>query len=247
MKSLVLQELSWPELDQYLKSIKLVLVPVGSQEQHGPNLTFSTDTDRAYEMAKRLGERLYPEALVLPPVGYGISYHHMKFPGTITLQPETLIAILTDIAASLKQHGLEKVLFLNGHGGNRGALTVATTKIRFQMEMQTAYVGVGTDMAEDLLEERGASAVRGHSCEGEVAQSMYVAPWLVKEDRLTKGELKDTPYQRRKWWGQVPWSFDEVTANGALGDATRASVELGQDMTVLILDRLEAFAREFFL
>lgn len=246
MKSLVLQELSWPELKEYIGSVDLVLVPTGSQEQHGPNLTFSTDTDRAYEVAKRLGERLFPQTLVLPPVTYGISYHHMKFPGTVTLQPETFVSILTDIAQSMKQHGLNKILFLNGHGGNKSALGIAITKIKFQMGMQAAFVGVGTDMADDLLVERGATHIRGHACEGEVAQSMYIAPWLVKKDALAKGALKDTPYRKRQWWGQVPWSFDDITENGALGDATMATPELGREMTDLVLERIETFVREYF-
>ncbi len=246
MKRLVLQELSYPEIEKYLDKIELAVIPTGSQEQHGPNLTFSTDSDRAYEMAKLLGEKLFPRALICAPVTYGVSHHHMKFPGTITLQSETFSTILVDIAKSVKQHGINKILFLNAHGGNRSALGVATTKIQFELGMQTAWIGSGTDLSSDFWEEKGFSNIRGHACEGEVSQSMYIAPWLVKTDNLEKARLNDTPYQKRKWWGNIPWKFDDVTANGALGNATKASRELGEEMTNLVLKRIGWFVREYF-
>lgn len=246
MKRLVMQELSSPELAEYLDQIELAIIPTGSQEQHGPNMTFSTDTDRAYELAKLLGERLFPRALICAPVTYGISYHHMKFPGTITLQSDTFVSILVDIAKSLQQHGIKKILFQNAHGGNRSALGVAITKIQFELGMQAAWIGSGTDICPEFWEEKGFSNIRGHACEGEVSQSMYLAPWLVKSDSLEKGQLNDTPYQKRKWWGQVPWRFDELTANGALGDATKATRELGEEMTHLILKRISWFIKEYF-
>lgn len=246
MKRLVLPEMSWPEMAKYQESVELALIPVGSQEQHGPNMTFATDAERAYETSKLLGERLFPRVVVCAPVNYGVSYHHMKFPGTLTMQPETLIAVLMDIAWSLKEHGIKKILMVNAHGGNRASLSMAAVKMRFQLGIQAAFIGSGTDLSKDLLEEKGASQIRGHACEGEVSQGMFLAPWIVKADALAPGELKDTPYQKRLWWGEVPWSFDEITANGALGDATKASYELGREMSVLVLDRLEAFIREYY-
>ncbi len=246
MKRLVLQELSHPELKEHLETIELAVIPTGSQEQHGPNLTFSTDSDRAYEMGKLLGEKLYPKILICPPVNYGISYHHMNFPGTITLQSETFVSILTDIAKSLKHHGIEKIMFINGHGGNIPSLGVAVTKIEFEMNMQAAYIGAGNNLCGDFWENNKGSKIKGHACEGEVSQSLYIAPWLVKSDKLEKGALKETAYLKRKWWGKVPWKFDDVTANGALGDATKASKKLGEEMSNLILKRLEWFVREYF-
>lgn len=246
MKRLVLAEMTSPELADYLKSVELAIIPTGSQEQHGPNLTFTTDADRSYEISKLLAERLFPRVLLCPSFNYGISQHHMKFPGTITLREETFINMILDIVLSLKQHGIRKFLLVNAHGGNRHALGTVINRIRFELGLQAGWIGSGTDMSSDLLDERNASAIRGHACEGEVAQAMYLAPWLVREKALVKGELKKTLYKKRPWWGQVPWAFDEITKNGVLGDATKASVELGKEMTNLVLDRIEAFIREYF-
>ncbi len=241
-----MQELSYPELAEHLDEIELAMVPTGSQEQHGPNLTFATDTDRAYELAKLLGEKFFPRVLICAPVTYGISHHHMNFPGTITLQPETFSNILVDIAKSIKHHGINKILFQNAHGGNRSALGVAITRIQFELDMQAAWIGSGTDLSSDFWKEKGLSEIRGHACEGEVSQCMYLAPWLVKEQKLERGKLKKTPYQKRRWWGNVPWKFDHLTENGALGDATKATRELGEEMTQLILKRIGWFISEYF-
>ena len=247
MSNYIHPEMSWPEVQKALPELELALLPVGSQEQHGPNMAFATDADRAYAMCKLLGERLYPKALVLAPLNYGVSFHHMEFPGTLTLEPETLISMVMDIAKSLKHHGIKKLLLVNGHGGNQHALAVAATKIRFHLQMKVSAVGCGGGLCQDLSQSKGVSEIRGHSCEVETSQTMYLAPNLVKYDTLTKGDLKDTPYNRRPYWGLVPWSFDEITANGALGDATRATAEFGKEMTDLILDRLEDFVLEYFL
>lgn len=247
MKRLILEEMTWPEVEKYMENIKLAIIPTGSMEQHGPHLTFATDSVRAYEVSKMLAEKLFPDVLVCPPFNYGISPHHMAFPGTITLSEETFLQIILDITDSLKKHGIKRVLFINAHGGNRNVLSCAINKLKFDRGIKAAWIGSGTDMSADLLEERGATFIRGHACEGEVSQCMYLAPELVREESLKKGELKDTLYKKRKWWGQVPWAFDEITANGALGDATLASVELGKDMTKLVISRIESFIREYFL
>lgn len=246
MNRLVLSELSWPEFDKYKDDIEVAIIPAGSHEQHGPNLTFATDTDRAYEMGKLLAEELYPRVMVCPPLNYGISYHHMKFPGTMTLNPDTFVSMIMDIGWSLKEHGINKILLLNAHGGNRPALGVATVKLKKELDIDAAWIGSGTDIAKDLLETKGLSKIRGHACEGEVSQSMYIAPWLVKETSLEKSKLKDTLYGKRKFFRGVRWDFYEVTENGALGDATLASYELGKEMTELILKRLKAFVCEYF-
>ena len=247
MQNLIHPEMSWPEMEKALPELEVALLPVGSQEQHGPNLGFATDADRAFAIAKLLGERLYPKALVLAPVNYGVAFHHMAFPGTITMEPETLLNVIMDIAKSLKHHGMKKILIVNAHGGNRAVLGMAIVKIRFHLKMQASFIGCGTDLSKDYLEELQVSEIGGHSCEGEVSQTMYLAPHLVKHEALCPAPLKDTPYQKRPWWGAVPWSFDEISENGALGDASKATPELGKKMTDLVLDRLEDFVLEYFL
>ena len=89
MDKLIMNNLTWPELEAEMKHIKVALVPVGSCEQHGPNTTFATDAARAAAYAEKLAERCKNKVVVFPCVPYGLSLHHMDFPGTVTLQVET--------------------------------------------------------------------------------------------------------------------------------------------------------------
>lgn len=247
MKNIVLSEMTCPELSKYKEYVELALIPTGSHEQHGSNMTFAADTDIVYEICKLLGKKFFPRILVCPPISYGISYHHMKFYGTITLRPETFISIIMDIGWSLKQHGINKILIVNAHGGNKPSLGIAIGKLKNELGIKASWIGGGSSTSNDLLNKRGVSKINGHSCEGEVSQGMYIAPWLVRKDSLSAGKLKNSLYKEREWWwGEIPWSFEEITENGALGDATKSSVELGKEMTELILRRLEEFIRKYY-
>ncbi|MCZ8149538.1 MAG: creatininase family protein, partial [Roseomonas sp.] len=85
---------------------RLALLPVGATEQHGPNMRTSTDYVIAHRIAQRLADAVGPEAVVLPPLPYGLSRHHMGFPGTITLSEETFLGCCVDVARSMKAHGV---------------------------------------------------------------------------------------------------------------------------------------------
>jgi len=245
INNLILSKMSTVEFSEYKDKVQLAIIPVGSHEQHGPNLAFATDTILAYKISKHLGERFFPRVLICPPINFGNSYHHMNFPGTITLKPETFISLIMDIVDSLKQHKINKVLLINGHGGNRHALGVAVTKLKFERGVKAGWIG--PDFADDLLDNKNLSFIRGHACEAEVSMSMFLAPWLVKKDHLTKGKLNNTLYKKRCWWKQVPWSFKEITENGALGDATQSSYKLGKEIFKYTIKKYEEFIKEYFL
>ncbi|HHX10297.1 MAG TPA: creatininase family protein, partial [Firmicutes bacterium] len=107
-KVLYLPELTWLEVKAALPDIKAAIIPVGSTEQHGPHGTFQTDFAAAREFSLLLGKELYPNALVTTPVPIGISEHHIRFPGTLSLRASTFIDVLMDIAVSLKKHGIKR-------------------------------------------------------------------------------------------------------------------------------------------
>ena len=237
--------MTWPEAKKALAQAKVGLVPVGSFEQHGPNGTFELDTGRAYGFGKLLAARLYPQAILAPAVGFGVSFHHMNFPGTVTLRAETFISLVYDVVWSLKQHGLEKFFLLNGHGGNIPALGVLIVKLRQELGVKVAWTSF-TSLASDVLKERVTSESSGHACEGEISQALYLAPHTVRRDTLAAGEFKGYPYPHLGQGYQLGYAyrFDEITANGALGDATLASEELGQEIVEAALQRAVEFLEE---
>ena len=92
------------------------------------------DITGATEFCKKASAMSYPRLLVAPSMPWGVSHHHMNFPGTITLSSATFIQILVEVVASLQQHGFERFMFINGHGGNQAALGEAIVLIQEELE-----------------------------------------------------------------------------------------------------------------
>lgn len=246
MKALILDEMIWSELEFVRNEIKAAIVPVGSCEQHGPNTTFETDTARAYEFSKMIGARFGNKLLICPPVAYGISAHHMPFPGTITLRGETYINLICDIAVALDRQGIKKIIYLSGHGGNYTALDVAITKLKYDYNIDAFYSSIGGAIhVEAVTPEMEWSEIRGHACEEETSQAMVLCPWIVRDNRVAGEIVKpqrifgNGPEVVYKWGG-FAWNWKkDVTANGALGDARKANLEDGIRLNNLVLDNIE--------
>ena len=108
-KSVRLEELTWPDVESALQNgTRTAIVAVGSIEQHGPHLPLGMDTFDADELACRIARDL-GDALAAPAIRPGCSGHHMEFPGTITVPPETLMDIIRTYCRSLDEHGFEYV------------------------------------------------------------------------------------------------------------------------------------------
>src|SRR5512136_861403 len=114
----ILSEMTWQDAKDAFAHAELAIIPTGSFEQHGPHMTFEVDTARAHGFGRLLAERMYPRVILAPPISFGVSYHHMKFPGTITLRADTFQAVVYDIVWSLREHGIKQFYIVNGHGGN---------------------------------------------------------------------------------------------------------------------------------
>lgn len=245
MKSYLLTEMTWPEIQDALKTVRLAIVPVGAHEQHGPHMNESCDAVLATEMAKRLAEVLHPQVLVTPTVGMGVSPHHMDFPGTISLRPETLMAVLRDMVVSLKHHGVDKVLFLNSHGGNQSTLALACAIFSQELGVD-CYHAKTTASAKQAMKAHISSTLFGHSCEREVSEAYYLAPHLVRPERLEKGDI----VHGGRWEGMRPgqpiqgfYRYEEMTRNGCIGDATQASHAIGKAIVEEALEALSAALR----
>ncbi len=100
MRSFALGELTWPDVEEFLSDHDVVVVPVGSCEQHGPHLPLDMDAYDVLWLSRRAAERAGC-ALVAPPIYYGVSPHHMDLPGTVTLSPHALEELAYEVAVSL--------------------------------------------------------------------------------------------------------------------------------------------------
>lgn len=240
MGNYLLTEMTWEEVRDALETVKLAIIPIGAHEQHGPHMVESCDAVLATEMAKKLSEKLYPHALVTPTVNMGVSGHHINFPGTITLKPETLISLLEDMVTSLKHHGINKFLFLNSHGGNQSTLNVASTSLSATYDVEI-YFAKTTASAKKALSKHIHSPLFGHSCEREVSEAFYLAPQLIRKEKLTKGNIQEGGRWENLRPGnalQGPYYYEEMTENGCIGDATKASREIGKEIVEEALSNL---------
>jgi len=247
-RSMYLHDLTWPEVHELLPNVKMAIIPVGSTEQHGPHGCFDYDAAGSREFSKRLALRLYPHVLVAPGIQIGVSGHHIHFPGSITLRPSTLVDVIMDVAWSLHQHGIRKFFIANGHGGNIPAIGMAANRIKQEYGDEVAWATVPYDAAKDISAKHAKTEVNGHSCEIETSCMLYMWPQSVRRDRLTKGAVRPevlAARQRGPAIAQEAHYFDEITINGALGDANYASEAIGREMVETALDRYTAYLTEF--
>ncbi|MEG9295861.1 creatininase family protein [Mangrovibacillus sp. Mu-81] len=232
MNSYLLTNMTWEEVEEALKTVKMAIIPIGAHEQHGPHMAESCDAVLATEMAKKVAERMHPYVLVTPTINMGVSPHHLNFPGTLSLKPDTLIAILRDIVQSLKHQGIKKFLFLNAHGGNQSTLSVASTVLS-QEEKVEIYYAKTTSSAKESINRFIQSPIFGHSCEREVSEALYLAPYLVRPDKLTSGDFCEGGRYKQLRPGKAIQGFyryEEMTKNGCIGDATKATREIGEQI-----------------
>ena len=205
-----LQLCTWPEVERYLERSRGIIVPIGSTEQHGPNGLIGTDAICPEVIANGVAERL--DVLVAPTLAIGMAQHHMAFPGSMTLRPSTLIAVLRDIVESLTTHGFELCYFLNGHGGNVPSVRAAFSEINAD-----AALGAGKRAARCTLcnwymtpRVRGISkdlfgAAEGmHATPSEISLTWHAHPDAVREMDMEpkiapRGPILDAEDYRRRF------------------------------------------------
>jgi len=154
----------------------LVLLPVGATEQHGPHLATGTDALLAHTVTERAAALAdAPRRLILaPPLPFGSSDHHLPFGGTLSLTPETFLAVLLDLARSIAAQGGRRLVVVNGHGGNTGICQAFAQAAAVRHDLSVGYFDYWR-FAE--------AAAPGHAGEFETALVLAVRPELVRKPK----------------------------------------------------------------
>ena len=239
-------EMSWPAAADRLKETDVALLPVGAIEQHGPHLPLDVDTFDAEYLCRAVAARCSdPKPLVLPTIPYGVSYHHDRFPGTLSISNETLSRLVYDIGVSAARNGITKLLIVNGHGGNSPTLNHAA-----QMINRDTHIFVAVDTGESSDEEIYQTVVTPndvHAGEVETSTTLAVRPELVDMSKAAP----DIPRFSSKYLDftsseGVPWyAFtDRISESGVMGDPTKSSREQGEAIWEIMIRHLTLFVEE---
>ena len=234
---ILLAQRTWPEIRELLGTNQVVLLPVGAHEQHGLGIAMSTDTISADGLCRRAAARLGDRAAVAPAIPYGVSWHHMRFPGTISLTSATLETLLVEVVGALAHHGFPRVAIVNGHGGNTAAITTAverTHHLRPGTHVLGLYgYGFIAEQARALLPPEAPGHGGGDEAAVVMAEDLdaarpdaFCAPDLVAAQQELAAAL-------RPYGGVSGVPYDELTRNGSTGDTRPATAAIGNQ----ILDR----------
>ncbi len=241
-ENVLLAKNTWPEIKKRIdEGLDTVLVPLGSTEQHGPILPSDNDIFNSVQLCLRVASKS-GRALVAPPLCYGVSEHHMDFPGTISINPNVFTKLLKQIALSLHRHGIRNVLFVTCHGGNMTAIMNAVWMLRQEHpDLLCAavhpYVFSAGYMDKARESEPGGLGVDrvSHTCETEVSVALYLRPEEVRKKNLVKDISPLAKEKYTKSDVQIPGvsiyfglRTPEISVTGVVGDPTKATAEKGE-------------------
>ena len=248
---MLLAKMKRQEVEEAVESSTVVILPVGTVEQHGYHLPVDTDVAIPTYIAEKAAERTGD--VVAPPVNYGYNEKDLAFAGTVSVSAETFTRYLVEICRSLAHMGFKRIMILNGHGYNS---TMVSTAGMVVIEQTDAYCATANwwMLIANVLDEIRQSEVPGgisHACEMETSVQLVLDPKHVDMSRAVK-EI-DFPFKgsRFVWYDmhQSPVSlklpFQMLTGSGVIGDATIATREKGERILSAAIDRLVEFLEEF--
>lgn len=220
---------SWKTARTLIKKSQVALIPVGATEQHGPQLPLGTD----YYTAEALAQAAVKEtrAFSTPAIPVGVSPHHRQFWGTLWVTPDSFRRYMQEIAESLIYHGIKRMVFVNGHGGNFAALQEICQRIRLDGE---AYAVVWqwwtdpeiTELCNKLFKSKGTHA-------GAIETSMV---WAIKPDLVGQNNFAaaakgaSATFGLSKFGANLPVDTLDFAESGATLDPREASVEAGKKL-----------------
>lgn len=232
----------------------IAVLPIGAIEQHGPHLPLSVDRDLVEATVQRALPLLdaNQSVLVLPTLTITKSGEHDRHPGTLSLSADTLLATLRDIGASIARSGVQRLVLLNGHGGNNAVLDIAARDLRIAHDLIVA-----TCSWSAFAELGGVIADEDYAIDLHAGESETSAMLATKPDLVDMSRARDFVPAMRKWektnrffglTGQAArpaWIIDDLHPEGACGNAAAATAEKGEQLLGSAARNFVEFLKEF--
>ena len=241
---MLVEHMTWEEYRDEVTR-RIIILPVGSLEQHGPHLPLSVDVVIPTSLAKMVCEEL--DAMVLPPIAYGYKAQGggQLFPGTTSLDGTTLINLTLDILRETYRHGGRRFLVLNGHYENVAFVTEAVHLfLRDADDARVVILSWWDQVSDEMIDELFAEAgfpgwEMEHAAITETALMQYFAPELVREDKII-----DDQSERKPTYAIFPPPDDIIPKSGVLYKATYASREKGKKLAKQVVGTIVQIARQ---
>ena len=237
---------TWTEMEEKLKVVDTAILPCGSIEQHGPHLPLDVDYFDSVYLANKVAEACStPKPLVLPPIPYGVAYHHEDFKGTISISNHTLSALVYDVGKSLAKNGVQKLIILNGHGDNSPTLLYAAQMINRDTGI---FVCVESGETSDVdLYGLVETPNDIHAGEIETSTTLAIRPEMVKMDKAINETLNfGSSYLDYTSDRGVAWYVRTkiLSESGVMGNPTLATAEKGNKLWEIMIAHLVRFVEE---
>src|SRR5919199_4399067 len=249
-------DLTWPEVKEAAAAGKVILIPIGSIEDHGPHLPLNTDNIIVESVCFEVARRVPDEILSLPVLPLGFEHHHMDFPGSLTSSMEILLNYFADAAISVARHGFTHIMLVNGHGSNASLVELAARKAVLAtgaiVAAMAGNAAVDDVLVRDLIAQhrRSGPGGIGHACEYETAMLLYLRPDLVQMELAVK-EMGQSTLKYFSWDHPTPsvysWMdwWSRFSRTGIAGDPTVATREFGELLFNATVERMIELMREF--
>lgn len=252
-------DLTWPEVNDAVEMEKVILLPIGSTEQHGPHLPLDVDNVLPTSVCMEAGRRAPEKILVAPTIPYGFNIHAMDFPGTIHVSWDHFIDYCVDVCKSFAYHGFKRIIIVDGHGSNEHLLEFVARRTILETDALAASFMWLNLLRKDpnFLPSVRESAFPGgmaHACELETAMYLHIAGEKVQMDKavnyITRQNNEGTAgFQYVDLFGGGPVNLVEWTStytpNGIAGDAALATAAKGKLFFEEAVKQLVAFTGEF--
>jgi creatinine amidohydrolase len=227
-------ELREDEVKAAVEAAPVLLLPIGAVEVHGAHLPLLTDTLLAKGVAELVAKKI-PGSLILPEISYGQVWSLQDFPGSISINDDTLAHYIADIGKSLDRAGVKKLAIINGHVGNLTAIKKAARMLYGICGIKVyyfTYPGAEAEI-ERVCETKRPHKTYFHACEIETSYMLYLAGSYVDMDKAVTN-YPDFPPDFDS--SPLPWS--EVMATAVMGDPKAASMEKGKVIIDAVVDRI---------